>query len=127
MTFQTIEKIALKQQGAVKEYKPTWDSTLFWIGNRIFVLVMHGKIPMMNFKNDPFINLHLRENYPDITAAYHMNKKHWNTLYYEHTTISKDFLEQLIRESYEIVLDSLTKKQKSALGIYAPKSNAFKD
>jgi predicted DNA-binding protein (MmcQ/YjbR family) len=118
ITFETIEKISLKQNGAIKEYKPTWDSTLFRIGEngKMFILVMHGKTPMMNFKNDPFINLHLRENYPDITAAYHMNKKHWNTLYYKHTTISKEFLEQLIQESYEIVFDSLTKKQKMALG-----------
>ncbi|MDR0762613.1 MAG: MmcQ/YjbR family DNA-binding protein [Campylobacteraceae bacterium] len=116
MTFETIEKIALKQQGAVKEYKLSWDSTLFWIGNRMFLLIMHNhETPMMNFKNDPFVNLHLRENYPDITAAYHMNKKHWNTLYYKHTTIGADFLEQLISESYEIVFDSLTKKQKETI------------
>jgi predicted DNA-binding protein (MmcQ/YjbR family) len=82
----------------------------------MFLLIMHDdETPMMNFKNDPFINIHLRENYPDITAAYHMNKKHWNTLYYKHATIGEDFLEQLIRESYEIVFDSLTKKQKEAI------------
>ncbi|MDR1284701.1 MAG: MmcQ/YjbR family DNA-binding protein [Campylobacteraceae bacterium] len=115
ITFQVIEKIALTQSKAFKEYKPSWDSTLFWIGNRMFLLLMHGQTPMMNFKNDPFVNIHLRETYPDITAAYHMNKKHWNTLYYKHTAISEVFLEQLIRESYEIVFDSLTKKQKSML------------
>lgn len=115
LNFSTIEKLALKQKGALKEYKPSWDSTLFWIGNRMFLLLMHGQTPMMNFKNDPFINIHLRENYPDITAAYHMNKKHWNTLYYKHTAISEDFIEQLIQESYEIVFDSLTKKHKETL------------
>ncbi|MDR2153099.1 MAG: MmcQ/YjbR family DNA-binding protein [Helicobacteraceae bacterium] len=116
ITEQTIEKFALKQKGAIKEYKPSWDSTLYRIDGKIFVLLMHyKKPPMMNFKNDPFINVHLREKYSDITAAYHMNKKHWNTLYYEYSAIDEDFLEQLIRESYEIVFDSLTKKQKLAL------------
>ncbi|MDR1555159.1 MAG: MmcQ/YjbR family DNA-binding protein [Campylobacteraceae bacterium] len=116
VTFKTIEKIALKQQCALKEYKPSWDSTLFWIGSRMFLLVMHDdKTPMMNFKNDPFINIYLREKYPDITAAYHMNKKHWNTLYYKNSDIDIKFLEQLIHESYEIVLNSLTKKERTAL------------
>jgi len=54
----------------------------------------------------------LRENYPDITAAYHMNKKHWNTLYFERSNIDVKFLEQLIRESYEIVLEGLPKKER---------------
>ncbi|MDR0747728.1 MAG: MmcQ/YjbR family DNA-binding protein [Helicobacteraceae bacterium] len=116
MTYETIERIALKQRGAVKEYKPSWDSTLFWVGNRMFLLIMHDdETPMMNFKNDPFINLHLREKYPDITAAYHMNKKHWNTLYYKYSKIKTELLEQLIRESRDIVFDLLTKKQKAAL------------
>jgi predicted DNA-binding protein (MmcQ/YjbR family) len=116
LDFSTIEKLALKQQCAIKEYKPSWDSTLFWIGSRMFLLIMHDrKIPMMNFKNDPFVNIHLRETYPDITAAYHMNKKHWNTLYYKNSDIKTEFLEQLIHESYEIVFNSLTKKGKAAL------------
>jgi predicted DNA-binding protein (MmcQ/YjbR family) len=116
ITFQTIEKLALKQQNTLKEYKPSWDSTLFWIGSRMFILVMHNnKNPMMNFKNDPFINVHLREKYPEITAAYHMNKKHWNTLHYENSDMDIKFLEQLIYESYEIVFSSLTKKEKTSL------------
>ncbi|MDR1460337.1 MAG: MmcQ/YjbR family DNA-binding protein [Campylobacteraceae bacterium] len=113
ITFQTIEKIASKQQGALKEYKPSWDSTLFWIGSRMFLLIMHDdEMPMMNFKNDPFINIHLREKYPEITAGYHMNKKHWNTLYYKNSNLDIKFLEQLIYESYETVFNSLTKKER---------------
>ncbi|MDR2638660.1 MAG: MmcQ/YjbR family DNA-binding protein, partial [Helicobacteraceae bacterium] len=93
MDFETIENISLRQKGAIKEYKPSWDSTLFRVGGKMFILVMHDETtPMMNFKNDPFVNLHLREKYSDITAAYHMNKKHWNTLYYKRATISRDLL-----------------------------------
>jgi predicted DNA-binding protein (MmcQ/YjbR family) len=116
MDLITIEKLALKQKYAIKEYKPTWDATLFRVGGKIFVLVMHDdETPRMNFKNDPFVNLHLREKYADITAAYHMNKKRWNTLYYLHSAIDVDFVERLIRESYEIVFNSLTKKARLSL------------
>ncbi|MDR1451378.1 MAG: MmcQ/YjbR family DNA-binding protein [Helicobacteraceae bacterium] len=116
MDFATIEKLSLRRRGAIKEYKPSWDSTLFRIGGKIFVLVMHDeKTPMMNFKNDPFVNLHLREQRADITAAYHMNKKRWNTLYYKESDIDENYLDLLIRESYEIVYDSLTKKLKAAI------------
>ncbi|MDR1912445.1 MAG: MmcQ/YjbR family DNA-binding protein [Helicobacteraceae bacterium] len=116
MTLETIEKLALKQKWATKDYKPTWDSTLYRIGGKIFILVMHDeKNPMMNFKNDPFVNIHLREKYPDITAAYHMNKKHWNTLFYKDSEINVSFLEQIIRESYEIVLNSLSKNKRRLL------------
>ncbi|MFV0480708.1 MAG: MmcQ/YjbR family DNA-binding protein [Campylobacteraceae bacterium] len=113
MTFELIEKIALSLNGATKEYKTSWDATLYWIENKMFLLVFEDKgIPVMNFKNDEFINLHLRETYLEITAGYHMNKKHWNSLYFQNSKIKEEFLRQLITESYEIILNSLPKKKK---------------
>lgn len=112
MQYEDIEKIALSFNGATKECKASWDNALvFWIDKKIFLLVIKNRDKMvMNFKNDEFINEHLRESYEDITPAYHMNKKHWNSLYYENSSISKEFLKQLIFESCEIVLKSLPKR-----------------
>ncbi|MDR0467737.1 MAG: MmcQ/YjbR family DNA-binding protein [Campylobacteraceae bacterium] len=112
ITYELIEQIALNLNGAKKEYKQSWGATLFWIENKMFLLVGDDKEnPMMNFKNDEFINIHLREKYPEIIPGYHMNKKHWNSLYFNNSkNIDKKFLEQLIFESYEIILKSLPKK-----------------
>lgn len=112
ITYELIEEIALSFKGVKKEYKQSWGATLFWIENKMFLLVVDDKEkPMMNFKNDEFINLHLREKYPEITSGYHMNKKYWNSLYFKNSeNIDKKFLKQLIFESYEIVLKSLPKK-----------------
>lgn len=107
-----IEKIALSLKGATREYKQKWGATVFWIEHKIFLLIGDNKIePMMNFKNDEFVNIHLREKYTEIKAGYHMNKKHWNSLYFKKSNISEEFLKQLVVESYEIVLKTLPKKQ----------------
>ncbi|MCC6768098.1 MAG: MmcQ/YjbR family DNA-binding protein [Bacteroidia bacterium] len=37
-----------------------------------------------------------------------MNKKHWNTLYYEH--LSDVFITQLITDAYRLVWNSLPKR-----------------
>lgn len=56
----------------------------------------------------------LREKYEGIRPGYHMNKKHWISVYFD-----KDILDQtikeLVKQSYDIVKASLSKKEKEAL------------
>lgn len=48
----------------------------------------------------------LREAYADITAGYHMNKRHWITLA-PGDSIDKKLVEELVTESYRLVVDAL--------------------
>lgn len=73
------------------------------------------EVPLcVNLKCDPIYALELRSLYDSITAGYHMNKKHWNTL-----TIGGDvddaLLKELIDHSYALVFAGLTKKDQKAL------------
>lgn len=49
-----------------------------------FVLIfdVHGR-PAVNLKCDPMEADFLRSVYEGVTEAYHMNKVHWNTVYFE--------------------------------------------
>ncbi len=62
----------------------------------------------INVKTDPEWSAELRERYPQITGAYHMNKTHWNSV--EINGLKRELILKLIDHSYDLVFKSLTKK-----------------
>ncbi|WP_081498620.1 MmcQ/YjbR family DNA-binding protein [Myroides injenensis] len=58
--------------------------------------------------------MELRENYNDILPAYHMNKKHWNSVHLN-GIIKWELLKELIDHSYYLVYNSLPKNRKDSL------------
>ena len=60
----------------------------------------------------------LRQQYEHIVPGYYMNKEHWNSLYLE-GDVPNDIVKTMIKESYQIILKSLSKKmQNEILGRY---------
>lgn len=85
-------------------------------GGKMYALIALERVPaMLNLKCDPERSIELRERYQEITPGYHMNKTHWNSI--DYTTLDWSLLKELIDHSYELILNSLTKKQKQALGL----------
>ena len=71
---------------------------------KMFLLVGLEDHPIrFNVKCDPERATALREAYPDsILPGYHMNKKHWNTVYVD-GRLSASQLQELILHSYNLV------------------------
>jgi len=63
----------------------------------------------LNLKCDPDEAQALRDIYKAITAGYHMNKKHWNTVLID-GSIAPTEIERMIDNSYQLVVRSLPKK-----------------
>ncbi|ROH99848.1 MmcQ/YjbR family DNA-binding protein [Chryseobacterium daecheongense] len=79
------------------------------VGTKMFLLIPLEKQPLsINVKTDPEWSAELRERYPQITGAYHMNKTHWNSVLVDR--LKKELILQLIDQSYDLVFQSLTKK-----------------
>ena len=56
----------------------------------------------------------LRDIYPSIRPGYHMNKKHWITIY-SGQEITLELVKDLVIASYDLVISKLPKHQKKAL------------
>ena len=56
----------------------------------------------------------LRETYAGITAGYHLNKRHWNSIAFDADVPLEETL-RLVGHSYDRVVDGLTRKEKAAL------------
>lgn len=72
--------------------------------------------PAVNLKCDPEKAIELREQYPDIKPAYHMNKKMWNGVRLN-GQLNNAFLCNLIDHSYQEVIKTFSLKKRRELGL----------
>ena len=76
--------------------------TFLWIYER------EGYINL-NVKVNPEWRDFWRSTYESVTAGYHLNKEHWNTIILDGTVPEKE-IKRMIAESYDLVTDSPTKR-----------------
>ncbi len=106
MDVEFIWNYCLSKNG-VEETFPFNPSTLvFKIGGRIFALFDIDNFTGINLKCDPERSINLRESHSGIIPAFHMNKKHWNTVSCDGSIPDKLILEWT-NDSYNLVLNSL--------------------
>lgn len=86
-------------------------SPVYKIGNKIFSIINLNYPYSINLKCDPEKAIELREEFDDVLPGYHMNKKHWNTILLTNK-IKDKLIKDWIDDSYNLVLNSLSKKEK---------------
>ena len=63
----------------------------------------------LNVKTDPAWRDFWRDAYRSVTAGWHQNKEHWNTIILD-GTIPEEDIRRMIAESYDLVTDSPSKR-----------------
>lgn len=87
-----------------EESTPFDDTTLVYkIGGRMYACAGMNDFSWFAVKCDPDEAVVLRETYPEITAAYHFNKRHWNGVSCT-GGLSDAFLREQILNSYMLVI-----------------------
>jgi len=106
-----LHTICLKFPGVIHNYQVDWQADRYFIGGKMFALIGgEGRgNPIISLKCDPDRAEVLREEYEGIVPGYHMNKTHWNSIYFN-AGVPDQMMEQLIRHAYELVFSKLTKK-----------------
>lgn len=69
---------------------------------------VHGR-PAVNLKCDPQEADFLRSVYEGVTPAYHMNKIHWNTVYFD-SDVPKEELIRMTENSFQLTAKKGRKK-----------------
>lgn len=114
MNIEELREYCMAKKGVIESF-PFDESTLvFKVAGKMFCLTDLVDDFAVALKNDPEKNMELREQYPAIRPGYHMNKQHWNTVQID-GTISDKMLQQLIDESYRIIVNKLPKKFREEL------------
>ena len=112
MNIEEIREYCLAKKGATESF-PFDETTLVFKVFKMFCLLGLDDA-RISLKNDPEKNVELRAHYPAIYGGYHLNKQHWNTIELD-GTVPADLMKEMIDDSYELIVKSLTKKQKEEL------------
>ena len=98
------------------EYFPFSETAaVFTVGGKMFAIVDVGDGPAsVSLKCDPGYAVALREQYPAVTAGYHLNKRHWNTVNLD-GSVPDDVVGEWIQDSYELVLAGLPRAVRAML------------
>lgn len=116
MNAEEIREICLSKKG-VEEGFPFGNETLvFKVGGKIFLLLsLDSAVVQFNAKCVPDRAIELREKFSTILPGYHMNKQHWNTIICD-GSIPKTLINNMIEDSYQLILTSLPKRLRAELG-----------
>lgn len=88
----------------VEETLPFDDTTLVYkVGGRMFAMISLERADYFAVKCDPERAIILRDRYPQITAGWHLNKRHWNDVRFE-GGLGDEALRGEIRHSYMLVV-----------------------
>lgn len=94
--------------------EPAWpfgpEYDVFTVEGKIFMIKMSLRGEhVVNLKVDPEQSLLHQAIYPHIKPGYHMNKKHWISVY-PGDEITVDLLNSLIEDSWNLVVNKLPKR-----------------
>lgn len=102
MNIEEIRDYCLLKNGAEESLPFDNETLVFKVKGKIFLILFLQKFPaFFNVKTNPEWSEELREYYPQITAGYHMNKKHWNSVIFQE--LESNLVKKLIDHSYGLV------------------------
>jgi len=129
LTAQQAEDYLLSKPETSLYYPFGDDVKVFRVKKKMFATIAHGKTAKsakvsdeakthywMNIKCDPDEAVMLRDIFPSIIPAYHMNKSCWNTVILD-GSIPQGEIERMMDNSYMLVIREMTKKDQQSLMI----------
>ncbi len=114
MNIEEYRDFCIALKGVSEEFPFDENTLVFKVMGKMFALCDVNSFESINVKCDPEKAIELREQYSTVLPGYHMNKKHWNTVLID-GSIDDKLIYQWILDSYNLVVASLTKKQREEL------------
>ena len=114
MNIEDYRDYCLRKKGVTEETPFGPDTLVFKVMGKMFALSGIDNFEYINLKCEPDLAINLRETYESVQPGYHMNKQLWNSVYID-GDVTDEQIYQMIDDSYELVVKSLTKKLQAEL------------
>jgi len=119
-TADQLKALCLDQPSAAETFPFSAELSVFKVAGKVFALTALGESPLkISLKSVPEVATRLRGAYPAITAGYHLNKQHWNTVLID-GSVPDELVREMIEDSYDLVRAKLPKAVRITLGDVAP-------
>jgi predicted DNA-binding protein (MmcQ/YjbR family) len=115
MEKQELVTYLSQKPESIGDYPFGPDVHVFKVKAKMFALVSQyqGRLSI-NLKSDPQDAIELRDIFDDVIPGYHMNKRHWNTVFVD-GVIPDGEVQRQIDCSYALVVKGLVKMKRDAL------------
>ncbi len=114
MNIEELREYCISKPGVAEGFPFDETTLVFKVMGKMFALTNIEVELSINLKCDPDYAIELREQYHCVRPGYHMNKAHWNTIRID-GSVSDQLVQSWIDDSYELIVDKLTRKQKEEL------------
>jgi len=114
MTLDHFREYCLSFKGTTEELPFDENTLVFKVLGKMFALCNMMSFEFTNLKCDPEKAVNLREEHTEVTPAWHMNKKHWNSVSFM-GDLSYQQIENWIEDSYNLVVKNMPKKLREQL------------
>jgi predicted DNA-binding protein (MmcQ/YjbR family) len=114
MNIEELREYCIAKKGVTEEFPFDETTLVFKVAGKMFCLTDLEDDFAVALKNLPGKNLELREQFQAVKPGFHMNKKHWNTIEID-GSISDKLMYEFVDISYNLIVQSLTKKKKEEL------------
>jgi len=119
MNIEQLYQYCQKKKGVTEHFPFDKDTLVFKVLGKMFLLTSlkgwESGSPALNLKCNPDYAEELRAQYTSIRGAYHMSKKHWNSVYLNEGELHQALVIELIDHSYNLVLQGIPKKLRGNL------------
>jgi predicted DNA-binding protein (MmcQ/YjbR family) len=112
MNIEEYRDFCLSLKGTTESTPFGPDVLVFKVGGKMYALCDLKHFGRINLKSDPEEAIKLREQYPEITPGYHMNKTHWNSID-PRGSLKSELILRLTKDSYKLIVSSLPKKEQA--------------
>lgn len=111
MNIEEFREYCIAKKGVTEELPFGPDTLVYKVLGKMFALTpLESETFSVNLKCNPVKSLELRDEFPYIIGAFHMNKTHWNSINGESSPTKQ--LKELTDHSYDLVISGFPKKLK---------------
>jgi predicted DNA-binding protein (MmcQ/YjbR family) len=113
---QQLRAVCLSFRGSQETFPFGPETSVFKVSEKIFALsALHAEPLTVSLKCEPLLAEQLRAEHPAITAGYHLNKRHWNTISLD-GSLAEHMIAEMIEDSYDLIVSKLSSGRRRGLG-----------
>ena len=115
MDGAALRDLCLTFRGSEETFPFGFETSVFKVAGKMFALSRLRSQPLsVSLKCEPQLAEQLRAAHPCITAGYHLNKRHWNTVVLD-GSLPDQMIADMVEDSYDLIVSKLSRARQRAL------------
>jgi predicted DNA-binding protein (MmcQ/YjbR family) len=115
MEADALRDLCLTFRGSEETFPFGFETSVFKVAGKVFALSrLQSERLSVSLKCEPQLAEQLRAAHPCITAGYHLNKRHWNTVVID-GSLSDQTIADMVEDSYDLIVSKLSRARQRAL------------